>query len=251
LPGGKETGSVKAHAETIESVSVTPDGKEIVTGSDDQTAKVFDASGKETATLKGHAGKIYAVALSPDGKRAATASEDGSLKIWDVASSKDTATIKSDLPEPKAEPKTEPKADPKAKEPKKGKAAPAPAAAKSGPPFRCVAFSPDGKTLAAGAEDGEIRLIDAESGNVSKTIKAHEGVFSVTWNAKGDKLATGGWDKTIRIWDLTGKELNVIKAHGSDQTLGTVTALAFSPNGEFIASGGLDGLVKVWPVAKK
>ena len=247
LPTGKKVGSVKAHSEIVDSVGVTPDGKEIATGSDDMTAKIFDSAGKELQTLKGHTEKIQGVALSPDGKRAATASYDGTLKLWDVATGKETATVKHEIV-------VEPKVDPKAKKDGKKDVAKkkdeakkdAKATTKPGAPFNCVAFAPDGKKLAAGTQDGEIRLVDAESGKVLSTIKSHDGVWALAWNATGDKLATSGLDKTIRIWDLSGKELNAIKAH-----MGTVTALAFDPTGQWIASGGLDGLVKVWPVAKK
>ncbi len=76
-------------------------------------------------------------------------------------------------------------------------------------------------------------------------MKAHEGVWSLAYSPDGSKLASGGWDQTIKIWDAnTGKELRTIKAH-----LGTVTALAFHPNGQQIASGGLDGMVKVWNIS--
>jgi WD40 repeat protein len=230
LPTGKKVGIVKAHPEIIDCVGVTPDGKTIVTGSDDMTAKIFDSTGKELQTLKGHTDRILGVALSPDGKRAATAGYDGTLRIWDVATGKDTATLKNETVETKADPKT--KKDTKTTRP--------------GAPLRCVAFSPDGKKIAVGGEDSEIRLVDAESGSVQKTIKAPDGVLALAFNTAGDKLASGGWDKSIRIWDLTGKELNAIKAH-----TGSVTALAFDPTGKWIASGGLDGLVKVWPVEKK
>ncbi len=59
----------------------------LVTGSGDQTAKVWDsASGKELLTLKGHGGVVWSVAFSPDGQRIVTGSEDQTAKVWDSAS---------------------------------------------------------------------------------------------------------------------------------------------------------------------
>ena len=67
-------------------------------------------------------------------------------------------------------------------------------------------------------------------------------MWAVAYNSDGSRLATGGWDQTIKVWDTqTNKALFTIKAH-----TGTVTALAFSPDGQFIASGSTDGTVKLW-----
>jgi WD40 repeat protein len=68
-------------------VAFSPDGQRIVTGSDDQTAKVWDsASGKELLTLKGHGSWVSSVAFSPDGQRIVTGSADQTAKVWDSAS---------------------------------------------------------------------------------------------------------------------------------------------------------------------
>ena len=67
IAGGKETGSIKGHAETIESVTASKDGKFLATSSEDQTAKIWDASGKELQTLKGHAKAVHSIALTADG----------------------------------------------------------------------------------------------------------------------------------------------------------------------------------------
>jgi WD40 repeat protein len=54
-----------------------------VTGSEDETAKVWDAaSGKQLLTLSGHGGAVNSVAWSPDGKRLATASDDGTVQVY-------------------------------------------------------------------------------------------------------------------------------------------------------------------------
>ena len=69
------------------SVSFSPDGKRILTGSRDQTAKLWDAaSGRELLTLKGHRGWVFKAAFSRDGQRIVTASGDGTAKIWEAAS---------------------------------------------------------------------------------------------------------------------------------------------------------------------
>ena len=67
-------------------MAFSPDGQRIVTGSADQTAKVWDAaSGGELLTLKGHSAAIWSVAFSPDGQRIVTGSWDQTAKVWEVA----------------------------------------------------------------------------------------------------------------------------------------------------------------------
>ena len=76
------------------SVAFSPDGRRIVTGSVDHSAKVWEVetnigSGKtarELLTLKGHTEIIYSVAFSPDGRRIATASADRTVRVWETAS---------------------------------------------------------------------------------------------------------------------------------------------------------------------
>jgi WD40 repeat protein len=68
-------------------VSFSPDGKRIVSGSSDNTLKVWDAqTGQETLTLKGHYDRVLSVSFSPDGKRIVSGSYDKTLKVWDISS---------------------------------------------------------------------------------------------------------------------------------------------------------------------
>jgi WD40 repeat protein len=69
----------------VYSIAYSPDGQRIVTGSDDYTAKVWDAkTGTELLTLKGHTNWVYSIAYSPDGQRIVTGDANGKTKVWDA-----------------------------------------------------------------------------------------------------------------------------------------------------------------------
>lgn len=75
--------TLKGHTDPVYSVAYSPDGKRVVTGSYDKTAKVWDAqTGKELLTLNGHMNWVSSVAFSPDGRRIVTGSRDDTAKIW-------------------------------------------------------------------------------------------------------------------------------------------------------------------------
>jgi WD40 repeat protein len=66
-------------------VAFSPDGKRLVSGSFDQTVKVWDAQrGQELLTLKGHTGHVTSVAFSPDGQRIVSGSADSTVKVWNA-----------------------------------------------------------------------------------------------------------------------------------------------------------------------
>jgi len=84
---GEETLTLKGHSGPVTSVSVSPDGKRIVSGSWDNSLKVWDAqTGQETLTLEGHSSYVTSVSFSPDGKRIASGDNDRTVKIWDISS---------------------------------------------------------------------------------------------------------------------------------------------------------------------
>jgi WD40 repeat protein len=71
------------HSDQVISAAFSPDGKRIVTGSMDETARLWEANtGKEVLALRGHTAFVSSVAFSPDGKRIVTASGDGTARVW-------------------------------------------------------------------------------------------------------------------------------------------------------------------------
>ena len=74
--------TLRGHLDPVDYVIFSPDGQRIVTGSDDQTARVWEAaSGQELLTLKGHSSRILCVAFSPDGQRIVTGSGDQTARV--------------------------------------------------------------------------------------------------------------------------------------------------------------------------
>jgi WD40 repeat protein len=108
-----------------------------------------------------------------------------------------------------------------------------------------LAFSPDGKTLAAGRSDGGITLWDVATEKARVTLDAHKrGIHSVAFSPDGKTLASASRDKTIRLWNVaTGK--NVATLEGREDV---VRCVAFSPDGKTLASacGARDKTVKLW-----
>jgi tRNA A-37 threonylcarbamoyl transferase component Bud32 len=86
--------NLAGHTLAVSSVAISSDGKRIVSGSQDGTAKVWDAhSGKELFSLKGHTGPVRSVAISGDGKRIVSGSQDGTAKVWDAHSGRELHSL--------------------------------------------------------------------------------------------------------------------------------------------------------------
>jgi WD40 repeat protein len=113
-----------------------------------------------------------------------------------------------------------------------------------------VAFSPDGKRIASGGQDGKVLVWDAEKGGAALLrLQGHVGtVTSVAFSSDGKRIASGGgWDGTVRVWDAEkgGAARIPIQAH-TDR----VTTM-FSPDGKPIALvTDLEGKVPLWDAEK-
>ena len=74
----------KGHSDAVLAVAFSPDGQTIFTGSEDNTAKLWDLQGNELQAFQGHSSSVRAVAFSPDGQTILTGSRDNTAKLWDL-----------------------------------------------------------------------------------------------------------------------------------------------------------------------
>jgi hypothetical protein len=154
-------------------VGFSPDGRRLVSGSWDNTLRLWDAAtGKPIGPpLQGHTNSVLSVAFSPDGRRIVSGSVDNTLRLWDAATGKPI-----------------------------------------GPPLQghtswvySVAFSPDGRRLVSGSWDNTLRLWDAATGKpIGPPLQGHTNyVRSVAFSPDGRRIVSGSTDTTLRLWDAT------------------------------------------------
>ncbi len=115
---------------------------------------------------------------------------------------------------------------------------------------RSIAFSPDGKRIAAAGGEpqrsGEIKIWDVTSQRLLVTLKGHKDcIYSIAWSPDGKLIASASYDKMIKLWDPeTGNEVRNLQDH-----IDAVFAVAFSPDGRHLASASQDRTVKIWDVS--
>ena len=126
-------------------------------------------------------------------------------------------------------------------------------AGKSGDLYiRSVCFSPDGKYLATGAEDKQIRIWNIAKKQIRNIFDGHQQeIYSLDFSLDGRVIVSGSGDKTARIWDMidgTSKVLAINDPDSLNNDAG-VTSVAISPDGRYVAAGSLDTVVRIWDVA--
>jgi WD40 repeat protein/serine/threonine protein kinase/tetratricopeptide (TPR) repeat protein len=109
-----------------------------------------------------------------------------------------------------------------------------------------VVFSPDGRLVASGGNNGTVKLWNTASGQEMWTHPAHIGqVRGVAFSPDGQIVASGGFDGPVTLWDApSGKKLRTLKGHTNK-----IYGIVFSPDGRLLASGSKDGTVKLWDPA--
>ncbi|MEO8612652.1 MAG: hypothetical protein ABI690_32460 [Chloroflexota bacterium] len=204
--------TLEGHADSILSVAYSPDGTMLVSGSQDQTVRIWDvATGESLKNIAVDSGYPRSrVIFSPDGKTIAQ-SNFGPLRMWDVATGNEITTIQA-------------------------------TGGDVGVNFS--AFSPDGTLLATAGGDHIVQLWDVASGSLVASLNGHvASVVAVAFSPDGKILASGADDKLVDLWDVETHHI----LQDLEGNVNPVSSVAFSPDGSVIASASRD--VRLWNVA--
>jgi WD40 repeat protein len=261
---------LKGHIGGVFVVSFSPDGRQIVTGSFDTMARVWEAeSGTEVACLKGHKGKVLCASFGLDGRRIVTGSNDKTARVWDVESGKEIAClnghkrgVRSALFSPDSRyivttgyiensarlwtTETGVEVACLNSEMNSVNGISVNLGGGMGSLSNCnvqsAAFSPNGRLIVTGASDNSAQVWDVETGKEIARLSAHTGdVNCASFSSDSRRIVTGSDDKTARVWDVeSGKEIACLNGHKR----GLISA-SFSPNGRRIVTGSGDA-VRVW-----
>ena len=237
--------SLLAHEGRITSTSFSPDSTQVITASEDGTARVWNLKTKESRVLKGHRKAITSSDFSSDGYQVVTASEDGTARVWNLRSG-DSIVLEGHTGS-----------------------------------ITSVSFSPDSKYILTASTDSTARVWDLQNQNFkvlsghreavinagfspdsthvvtssfntarvwnlendsSKIFEGHERTInSVNFSPDGTQIVTASWDGTARIWSLIAGEALILEGHG-----GQVYSASFSPDGNQVVTASWDGTARIW-----
>lgn len=253
---GQEIRHFGPDSSALRVLALSPGGGQLASGSNDGAVCVWDlATGEEVHRLENRA-SVFCLSFSPDGSLLACGLANGWLALWNVRNGKKVRQVSSEagavlrlvfhqdgsgvlaftlkggfLSWSLQTGKVTSRVTTESKD-------------LDFVTFKCLSFSPDCKSFAAGAYGGNVSIHDTSTGKRVRQLEGHRtAVQSVCFDPAGRRLASGSDDETIRLWDLSkGRELYRIQEGPG------LSNLSFSPDDRVLASRSASG-VRLWEAA--
>jgi WD40 repeat protein len=205
-----EIATLTGHAEEVKCVCISPDGKLAVSGSSDQTIRIWNIErGECLRTIEGDLGWIKCLGITADSKLALSGSTDCTLRLWNLESGQCVRILKGHTGA-----------------------------------ITTLAISPDGQLAVSGSYDNTMRLWDLNTGKYLYILQI-QAVVGVCITADKRTIISAGSDDVIRIWDAgNGICLRAIQAVDC-----CLTSIAITPCGRYAVSGGQDKILRYWDLS--
>ncbi|ETO05269.1 NB-ARC domain-containing protein [Reticulomyxa filosa] len=199
---------LKGHSRQVIGVQFSPDATKILSYSNDDTIRIWDASSqRQLHVLEGHTGSITTAQFSHDGSKIVSYSWDHTIRIWDVLSGQQIKLLSG-----------------------------------YSNSLSSMALSPDGSKIAVHSHN-TIYVLDALSGEQLQLLEGHSDiVLIVQFSPDSSKILSGSGDESIRIWDVfSGKQLLLLEGHSNN-----IIGVQLTSNGSKVISYAHDETIRIW-----
>ncbi len=204
--------SLQGHKKTINSIAISNDNQLLATAGDDKNIRIWNLQTRLLVTtigglFSGHKDKILSLIFTPDSQFIISSSADKSVRMWNLNNKKEVFNYSTYSNE-----------------------------------VLNIKVNKEGQYLATAGKERWIKILDLKTKKLAKSLKINHIVTAIAFSPNSKILASGGFDRTIKLWNWQNKTIFTTLLGHSEM----ISDLAFLPTENYLVSGSWDGNVKIW-----